>query len=345
MLAQSGKSFWMPENASSYGGDVDWLFYFIYGICVVMLALITVLMVVFVWRYRHRPGHEAARGSHNTALELTWTILPTIVVAAIFYFGFMGYLNMNTPPRNLYEINVTAYKWGWGFQYPNGHVDQNLHVPLDRPVGLVLTSQDVIHSLYIPAFRIKKDCVPGRYNKMWFRARKEGEFHLLCAEYCGTKHSEMYAKVVVHDASRFEAWLAEAANWAAKLPPAEAGKKLYTVRGCAQCHSVDGTGGIGPSFKNIYGETQKLRDGSSIMVDEDYIRNSLMTPGMHVVAGFENVMPTYKGRLKDVEITALIEYVKSLSEHYVPPTAPEGDSAPESGEVPVETEPRGGGGS
>ncbi|MCO6436285.1 MAG: cytochrome c oxidase subunit II [Phycisphaerae bacterium] len=330
MLGQSSESsFWLPVNASSYGGEVDWVFYFIYGVCVVMMVLIVVLAVLFIWRYRHRPGVEPSRLSHNTPLELTWTIIPTIVVGFIFYFGFVGFLNMNTPPRNLYEINVTAFKWGWAFQYPNGHVDQNLHIPRDRPVRLILSSQDVIHSLYIPAFRIKKDAVPGRYNKMWFKATKEGEYHLFCAEYCGTKHSEMYAKVIVHDPTQFAAWLEEAANWAAKLPPAEAGQKLYSVRGCAQCHTVDGSGGIGPSFKNIFGESQKLRDGSSVLVDEDYIRNSLMNPGSQIVAGFENVMPTYKGRLKDVEITALIEYIKSLSEHYEAPPAAVEESAPE----------------
>jgi len=286
---------------------------------VAMFLLIMTLLIVFVLRYRGRKGRDIEKAvCHSTALELTWSIIPTIVVFVMFYLGFRGYINMATSPPNAYEINVTAYKWGWAFMYPNGYVDQNLHVPKDRPVRLVLSSQDVIHSLFIPNFRIKRDCVPGRYNKMWFQATQEGEFPLYCAEYCGTKHSDMFAKVIVEDATRFASWLEKAGAWVENMPPVEAGAKLYSVRGCAQCHTLDGTVRIGPSFKNIFGHEQVLKDASRVAVDENYIRDSLLYPGNKIVAGFDNVMPTYKGRLKDIEITALVEYIKSLSEGYQP---------------------------
>jgi cytochrome c oxidase subunit 2 len=322
MLGQSSGSFWLPDTASSYATDVDWIFKFVYWVCVIMFVLIVGLMVLFVWRYRKRPGRHADKShTQSTTLELTWTIIPTIIVVVIFYFGLKAFLDMTTPPPNAYEINVTAYKWAWAFTYPNGYVDQDLHVPKDRPIRLILSSQDVIHSLFIPNFRIKRDAVPGRYNKMWFQATEEGEFPLFCAEYCGTKHSEMVAKVVVHDATKFASWLEKASAWVEKMPPVDAGKKLYTARGCSQCHSVDGTAVIGPSFKNIFGEEQMLTDGSKVEIDENYIRNSILNPAGQVAAGYENVMPTYQGRLKDVEITALIEYIKSLSDDYEPPTA------------------------
>jgi cytochrome c oxidase subunit 2 len=316
-------SFWMPAPASNYAEGVDWLFYVVFYVCVVMFVLILGLMGAFLIRYRHRTGHAPVKtATHGTALELTWTIIPTIVVMAIFYYGFRGYLDMATPPPYAYEIQVNAYKWGWDFQYPNGHIDQNLHVPLNRPVRLVLQSQDVIHSLFSPAFRIKKDCVPGRYNTAWFEPTQEGTFDLYCTEYCGTKHSEMLAKVVVQDESKFRAWLEEAANWAAKLPPAEAGAKLYQLRGCGQCHSVDGSGGIGPTFKNLYGSQHGMKDGSNVNVDENYVRESILYPAKRIVAGYENVMPTYQGRLKDSEITALIAYLKSISDKAPQETAP-----------------------
>ena len=335
LLAQTDSSFWMPPDASSYAGVVDWLFYVILWICAVMFALIVAWMGVFIWRYRHRPGHKAVQtAAHSTAIELTWTIVPTIVVMFVFYYGFRGFLKMSVPPPDAYEVQATAFKWGWEFTYPNGHVDPNLHLPLGRPVRLVLSSRDVIHSLYVPAFRAKKDVVPGRYNKLWFSPTKTGEFPLFCAEYCGTKHSEMIAKVHVHEPHLFVAWLEEAANWIDRVAPAEAGAKLFHMRGCAQCHSADGQGSIGPTFLNLFGATHPLADGSSITVDENYVRTSILDPGSQVAAGFDNVMPTFQGRLKENEIAALIAYLKSISEHVEQP------SIEESPQPPLEPEPQ-----
>ncbi len=307
-------SFWMPPQVSTFAANVDWLFMVILGISVFFFVLIVALMIVFVIRYRHREGHVAeASPTHNLPLEVVWTAIPVAVVMVIFYLGFTSYLDMATPPANAYEVRVEGQKWKWTFTYPNGYVDENLHVPVDRPIRLVMSSADVIHSLYVPAFRIKRDVVPGRYSKEWFQATTPGEYDVFCAEYCGTGHSDMLAHVIVHPPGEFEQWLEKASNFLDTMTPVEAGRKLYQVRGCQQCHSVDGTAKVGPSFKGIFGEPQVLSNGSKVTVDENYIRESILEPQAKVVAGFEPVMPTYQGRLKDPEIDALIQYIKSLA--------------------------------
>jgi len=307
-------SFWMPPAVSTMARHVDWLFNFILAISVFFFLLIVVVMTLFVIRYRRRAGAAAeASPSHHTGLELTWTIIPVLLVAVIFFFGFKGYLDMSTAPVNAYEILVDGQKWNWSFTYPNGYVDSNLHVPVDRPVRLVMTSADVIHSLFVPAFRIKQDVVPGRYSKAWFEATEPGEYELFCAEYCGTSHSGMVALVVVHPPGEFEAWLEKASNFLETMTPVDAGRKLFQVRGCLQCHSVDGTAKVGPTLLGVFGHAQPLADGSSVTVDENYIRESILEPMAKVAAGYEPVMPTYQGRLKDAEIMAIIEYLKSLA--------------------------------
>jgi cytochrome c oxidase subunit 2 len=313
----AGPGFWLPRQASSGAAGVDFLFHAITSISTFFFALICALLVYFVWKYRARPGHRAQPSpTHNQALEITWTIVPLAIVIWIFWEGFTGFLNLQTPPENAYEVEVVGQKWKWLFTYPNGVVDEDLHVPPGEAVRLVLTSQDVIHSLYVPEFRIKRDAVPGRYEKEWFQADEPGEYQIFCAEYCGTDHSAMLAHVVVHRSRpEFDKWLADAGNFLDKLPPErlwEGGQKLYNQRGCKQCHSVDGTVGIGPSFKGIWGHTQALKGGGSAMVDENYVRESIVNPQAKIVAGFEPVMPTYQGRLKDKEITAIIEYLKTL---------------------------------
>lgn len=309
-----GATFWMPPQSSTMAGEVDWLFNLILGISVFFFVLIVVVMLVFVIKYRRREGWEKAEPStsHNTLLEITWTGIPMALVVVIFFFGFKSYLNMSTPPANAYEIQVSGQKWNWSFTYPNGYVDQNLHVPVDRPVELVMTSVDVIHSLYVPAFRIKMDVIPGRYSKAWFEATKIGEYNIFCAEYCGTGHSDMSAMVIVHPPGEFESWLEKASNFLLTMTPEEGGRKVYEIRGCQQCHSVDGGARTGPTLFKLFGKEESLTDGSTVIVDENYIRESLLEPNAKVVAGFEAVMPTYQGRLKDDEILALIAYIKSL---------------------------------
>jgi len=310
---QADPGFWMPFQGSSSAPAVDRLFHFIFWLSLFFFVLIVALTVVFVVRFRRRRGVESQPSpSHNTALELTWTLIPLALVIVIFGWGFKLFLDIQTPPANSYEVMVTGMKWKWLFTYPNGHVDENLHVPVEVPVRLVMTSEDVIHSFYVPAFRLKRDVVPGRYAKTWFRATAPGEYQVFCAEYCGTSHSDMLAKVVVHEPGGFEQWLESASDLLKQMPPAQAGEKLVASRGCAQCHSADGKAMIGPSFKGLFGHQQPLRGGGTATVDEDYVRESILAPAAKVVLGYEPVMPTYKGRLSDQEITGIIEYLKTL---------------------------------
>ncbi len=313
LLAQSGGSFWLPAPGSTTAEAVDRVFYLIFWISTFFFVLIVALMTAFVLLYRRRPGHEPGKtATHNTALEIIWSVIPLGIVILIFYEGFVGYMDMRSSPLNAYEIRVTGQKWNWLFTYPTGYVDPNLHVPVDEPVRLVMTSEDVIHSLYIPHFRLKMDLVPGRYTRTWFQAVQPGEYDLYCAEYCGTGHSDMLAKVVVHEPGEFETWLEEAADFLKDKTPVEAGEILYQRQGCAQCHSRDGTARTGPTFKGIWGKTHQFTDGTSAEVEDNYIRESILEPQAKIRQGYQGVMPTYKGRLKDEEITAIIEFIKSL---------------------------------
>lgn len=313
LLAQN-RTFWMPPQASTFSPEVDWVFYFIFYISVFFFLLIVALAFFMVIRYRRRPGVEVQSSpSHNTALEIVWSIIPIIIVVLIFFFGFRGFANMAFRPSGSYDIQVEAQKWSWSFRYPNGYVDKDLHVPKDQPVVLTMKSLDVIHSFFVPQFRIKRDVVPGRYNKVWFEASQAGTYDVFCAEYCGTEHSNMHSLVVVHEPGEFEQWMENAANYLATLPPEEAGAQLFQKRGCNQCHSVDGSAATGPTLKGIFGHEQPLQRGATALVDENYLRESMLNPSAKIVAGFDNVMPTYQGRLKEEEIDFLIAYIKSLS--------------------------------
>jgi cytochrome c oxidase subunit II len=315
-LLQDDATFWMPRAASTTAHEVDSLFYWIFWIALFFFALIVILGTLFVFKYRARRRSETAAAGpvHNTPLEVVWTVIPLLIVFGIFYVGFRGFLDMNVAPENSYEIQVTAQKWKWLFTYPNGYVDDNLHVPVDTPVKLVMASEDVIHSFYVPDFRLKKDVVPGRYTKAWFRAPRPGTYQVYCAEYCGTSHSDMLASVIVHEPGGFEKWLEGAASSLAQASPADAGARLVKQRGCAQCHSIDGKAGIGPTFKGLFGTKVPMKTGESVDADENYIRESINAPQAKIVAGFDPVMPTYQGRLKDDEITAIIAYLKSLKD-------------------------------
>ena len=311
---QSGPTFWMPVRGSESAGAVDQLFGFVFWVSVFFFLLIVGLMVLFVVRYRRRPERLEAEPSplHNTPLEIAWTVIPILIVIVIFAWGFKVFLDVNTPPANAYEIQVTGQKWKWLFTYPNGQVEENLHVPRATPISLVMTSEDVIHGFYIPAFRLKRDVLPGRYVKVWFSAVETGEYQIFCTQYCGTGHSDMLAKVIVHEPGEFDRWLADASNFLTKMPPAQAGERLYKTRGCAQCHSVDGRAGTGPTFKGLFGQRVACEGNVTVTADENYVRESILDPQAKVVAGFQPVMPTFKGRLKDQEITAIIAYLKTL---------------------------------
>lgn len=319
-LAQGGGSFWLPRQGTALAGEVDSIFNFILWLSLFFFVLIVGVMVIFIVRYRQRrPGETpAASPSHNTALELTWTLVPVALVVVIFAVGFRGYLRLTVPPVDAYEVLVTGQKWNWQFTYPNGYRDAQLHVPVDRPTRLVMTSEDVIHSFFVPDFRVKQDVVPGRYSKVWFKPEAPGEHVILCAEFCGTGHSDMISKVIVHPAGEFETWLESAGGFLDKLPPAEAGERLTQTLGCNACHSADGSRMVGPSYKGLFGSPRRLKDGSTVTADEDYIRRSILDPQGQVLEGFEPVMPTFQGRVQEKEIAVIIAYIKSLSDREAP---------------------------
>jgi len=313
----SGPGFWLPRQSSTTAPAVDYVFHAVTNISIFFFLLITAALLYFVWKYRARPGHEAQPSpSHNTPLEVTWTVIPVAIVLWIFWEGFTVFVDISTPPASSYEVQLTAQKWNWLFTYPTGYTDTDLHVPPGEPIRVVGTAVDVIHSFFVPEFRVKRDMVPGRYEEAWFRADTPGSYQIFCAEYCGKDHSAMKAMVVVHPSLEdYQKWLADASDFIAKLPPerlAEGGEKLYNQRGCKQCHSIDGSAGTGPTFKGLWGHDQPLEGGGVAHVDENYVRQSIVDPHSQIVAGFQPVMPSFQGRLKDREITALIEYIKTL---------------------------------
>jgi cytochrome c oxidase subunit 2 len=314
VLEGAGRSFWLPAQRSTQATEVDQLFYFIFWISVFFFFVILAMATFFLAKYRRRGAEPVRRDSahHNTGLEMIWSGIPLAIVLAIFVMGFRSYMDLATPPENSYQISVNGQKWNWSFTYPNGYVDSELHVPAGHPVELVMTATDVIHSFYVPELRVKQDVVPGRYTKVWFEATEPFESRVLCTEYCGTNHSSMQARFVAHAPEEFDAWLSKAADFVSQLPPDQAGRLLYEKRGCAQCHSIDGSGGIGPTLLGSFGARRQFTDGSSGAVDENYIRESLLNPRAKTVAGFDPVMPTFMGRLKENEVEAIIAYIKSL---------------------------------
>lgn len=307
-------TFWLPPSSSTMSGNVDSLFYFIFWISVALFALVTLTSLYFAIRYRHRGKRELTSGvAHNTTLEITWTIIPTILVFIIFAWGFRDYLRLQIIPRDAMEVKVTGQKWFWQFDYPEGATEVNkLVVPVDKPVKLLMSSKDVIHSFYVPNFRIKMDVLPNRYTTIWFEATQTGEFNLFCAEYCGKGHSEMVGKVIVTTEAEYLKWLDKVADPGKGLTLQEYGEKLYRTKACVTCHSVDGSANQGPTWKGLFGGSENLNDGSSVNVDENYVRESILSPTAKIAAGYQAIMPTYQGILKDREIDAIIAYMKTL---------------------------------
>lgn len=342
----------MPEQASSIAPEIDWVMYFILWVCVIFGALIFIGTAWLAWQFRHKPGvNDIGTGpTHSNFLEIFWSVIPFVIVALIAIWGFQGYLKYSVlPPAEALEIQAEGRKWNWSFTYPNGHVNSQLHVPKDMPVRLVLTSPDVLHSLYFPVFRVKKDVVPGRYNKFWFTATMESPidptlprdlessyelsanagdaekamksgpsfgFDIFCAEYCGTSHSKMLSKVHVHpDKKSYDAWLADASNiWKGDPPGKEVGRRIAAAN-CTSCHSIDGSKNTGPTWKDLFGHQGKFVGGQSYTADEDYLHESIIYPQKHIVEGYGGAMPSFI-RLSDREIAALIAYMKSLSSNY-----------------------------
>jgi cytochrome c oxidase subunit 2 len=321
ILSDVGGGFWMPPQASEMAGETDWLFFFIFWICVFFFALILVLLVGFSWKYRYREGQPMLDApKHNTALELTWTFIPTVIVIVIFFYGFKGYLRMAVPPPDSYEIDVTARMWSYTFTYPNGEKSDVLHIPVNTPVVFVMSSDDVLHGFYMPVFRLKKDIVPGRYNKIWVQATVLGTFDVFCTQYCGQEHSAMRNHVVVDRRDDFVAWLGKLGG--GSLPPAERGHYLWQTRGCSMCHSVDGAAtGKAPTWKELFMTKVQAMDGT-YMADENYLHDVISHPNLHPIAGFQPIMPPTEGLLNAKDMSDIIAYIKTLSSHYHPAKLP-----------------------
>jgi cytochrome c oxidase subunit 2 len=300
-----------PEQASTVASRVDALYLFLIAISVFFSLLIAGLVVVFAVQFRRRSDDEQPREILGSfALELTWTLVPLAIVMVVFFWSAQVYFNLQRVPPNAMEVYVVGKRWMWKAQHMTGQREINeLHVPMGVPVKITLASEDVIHSFYVPAFRVKKDAVPGRYQHLWFQATKPGTYHLFCAEYCGTKHSGMIGWVTVMEPAAFQTWLA---GGPPSATPAVAGQKLFTDLGCVTCHRPD-TEGRGPRLDGLYGSTQALASGETVTVDETYIRESILNPAGKVAAGYQPIMPTFQGRVDEDGLLQLTAYIRSLS--------------------------------
>jgi cytochrome c oxidase subunit II len=303
-----------PERASSVAGNVDALFIFLLIVSGLMTLLIFICVVYFAARYRYRPGVLAEQIEGSLPLELTWSIIPLLVFLVIFFWGAVVFFKERTPPADATEVYVVAKQWMWKLEHAEGQREINeLHVPVGRDVKMIMTSQDVIHSFFIPAFRIKQDVLPGRYTVAWFRATKPGTYHLFCAEYCGTQHSGMIGSIVVQGPAQYEAWMNGGSIGGSAGPLSASGEKIFAELGCVTCHRNDGQG-RGPNLQGLFGKQVLLEGGRTVTADENYIRESILDPGAKIVNGYKPVMPTFQGLVSEEQLNALVAYVKSLSE-------------------------------
>jgi cytochrome c oxidase subunit 2 len=307
------RSILLPVQGTDYAARMDNLFLFILFVCTFFFLLVVGLIFFFILRYRRRgPGEVTPHITHNLKLEVVWTVVPLLIVMVIFVWGFSGYMDVSVAPAGALEIQVTAKQWVWQFEYPNGTRTVNeIHVPVGKPVKLVMSSEDVIHGFYVPSFRIKADVLPNRYTSLWFTPTREGVHLLECTQYCGEGHSRMAGKIYVDSEAKYQDWLENGDQSTKSMPLKDLGAQLYTSRGCVACHSLDGTRGQGPSFKGIWGEMHEMSDGKSVLVDENYVRESILQPQAKIREGYKGIMPTFQGVLRDREIQAIIEFIKS----------------------------------
>ncbi|MBK8480412.1 MAG: cytochrome c oxidase subunit II [Proteobacteria bacterium] len=309
--AASRGTLWLPEQASTAAERGDVLFYFIYYLSAFFFLLVVGLTIAFVIKYRRRRGQpvKVSQIEGNHRLEIAWSVVPALILVGIFFWSFSDYVTLSVPPAGAIEVRVLAQKWSWSFDYPKHGVvgATELVVPQGRPVKLTMSAADVIHSFYVPAFRIKKDVLPNRYTVAWFEATRLGSYDIFCAEYCGRGHSQMHARVKVVSTADFEQWAQTGGG-----PPD--GEKLFVAKACVTCHSrtTDRMGLPGPPLAGRYGKTEEMSDGTSVTIDDNYIRESLMNPSAKVVKGFQPLMPTFSGLLTDPQINALIDYIKTL---------------------------------
>ena len=306
-----------PEQASTIAGQVDALYFFLIAVAAFFSILIATLVIVFAVKYRRRSDSEPAPkpATGGTALEIAWSVIPLAISMVIFWWGASLFFKMRRPPDNAMDIYVVGKQWMWKLQHMEGQREINeLHVPLGRAVRLRMTSEDVIHSFFVPAFRIKQDVLPGRYTTVWFEPSKPGKYHLFCSQYCGTKHSGMIGWVYVMEPPDYETWLSGGSG---EGTLAERGDKLFNDLACANCHHPDGAG-RGPSLEGVAGKTVELEDGTKVVADDDYLRESILSPQAKVVKGYRPVMPTFQGLVTEDQLLQLIEYIKSTGKKNQP---------------------------
>src|SRR5712671_366958 len=302
----------IPESASTYSGDVYALYFYISGVTVFFTLLISFVIIFFVIKYRRRNPFEIPRPIEGSMkLETLWSVIPLLIAMSIFFWGAKVYFNQYRPPKNAIEVYVVGKQWMWKFQHATGQREINeLHVPICQKVKLIMASEDVIHDVFVPAFRIKADVVPGKYTTEWFEATKPGRYHSFCAEYCGMNHSGMGGFVVVMEPAEYENWLSGNAG---QSSPAAAGRGLYESLGCVSCHGANAEGGRGPALTGVYGSKVVLNNGQSVTADEGYIRESILNPQVKIVTGFGPIMPSFQGQISEEQLLQVVAYVKSLS--------------------------------
>ena len=299
-----------PEQASSFAKDVDALYFFIIAVSSFFALLVATLVIVFGIKYHRRhPGEVGARIEGNLVMELLWSVIPTAIAMVMFGWGASVYYHLRRPPEEAMHIYAVGKQWMWKFQHLEGQREINeLHIPVGRPIKITVTSEDVLHSLYFPSFRTKIDAIPGRYMELWFEATKVGTYHIFCAEYCGTNHSGMIGSVTVMEPVAYQTWLAGGGEGSL----AERGSALFQQLACDSCH-LDSGQGRGPSLKDIFGKPVELADGSKVMVDEVYLRESILNSQAKIVKGFQPLMPTFQGLISEEGLVALIEHLQSMS--------------------------------
>ena len=308
-------------DASNFVSTYNMAFYVIAGISLVLLAGLTFLMLLFIFRYNKKKNKTAIQIEGNTRLEIIWTVIPVLMVLVMFYYGWAGWKPMNKAPKDAMNITSIARMWSFSFVYENGKQSPDLIIPVNTPVKIKLVSLDVIHSLFIPAYRVKSDMVPGREKMMWFLPQTIGEYDLYCAEYCGLRHSYMSSTVKVLSQEDFNTWYADTSAVKAvdeAAAPGSEGLSLVITNGCNACHSSDGSKIIGPSFLKLFGEQQVvIKEGKEVALtaDEEYIKRAIIDPNIEIVKGYpRDLMQSYKGVLTDQDIALIIEYLKSLNE-------------------------------
>jgi len=299
-----------PEAASTLATRVDALYFFLVGITVFFSVLIAGLIVYYAIKFRRRLPREIGQPIHtNYTLEIAWTVLPFLLTMVIFVWGATIFFAMSRPPDETLNVYVVGKQWMWKFQHLDGQREiGELHVPVGRDIKLIATSEDVIHSFFVPAFRVKHDVIPGRYVSVWFHATKPGRYRIFCAEYCGTKHSGMTGQVVVMDAPEYQAWLSGGVS---QQTLSQEGQQLFSDLACNTCHRAD-LQGRGPMLEGVFGHEVTLQSGQTLIADEGYVRESILNPAAKIVAGYQPIMPTFQGQVSEEQLLALVEYVKSL---------------------------------